>query len=105
VTENAKPEAPSGQIPRRKLTLDERLEAARRRRDQAASRLAALEARARRADRATETRAKIVLGGWLLAEAKRDPARLETVRRIAENLDRSLDRDAVERVLAVLEEA
>lgn len=105
MNENANSQAPSGQIARRKLTLEERLEAARRRRDQAASRLAALEARARKADRATETRAKIVLGGWLLAEAKRDPARLEQLRRIAETLDRSLDREAVERVLAALEEA
>ena len=102
---NESSQTPSGQIARRKLTLEERLEAARRRRDQAASRLAALEARARKADRATETRAKIVLGGWLLAEARGDSTRLQQLRRVAETLDRSLDREAVERVLAALEEA
>ena len=56
------------------------LEKAQRQLEQAKARVQKLKARARSEDRKRDTRRKIILGGILLAEARRDPAIAQRVR-------------------------
>lgn len=59
--------------------MDE-LEKAQRQLEQAKARVQKLKAKARSEDRKRDTRRKIILGGILLAEARRDPAIGQRVR-------------------------
>lgn len=59
--------------------MDE-LEKAQRQLEQAKARVQKLKARARSEERKRDTRRKVILGGILLAEARRDPATAQRVR-------------------------
>lgn len=63
------------------------LEKAKAQLEQAKARVQRLQAKARTEERKRDTRRKVVLGGILIAEARRDPATAETLKRWIDRLD------------------
>lgn len=62
------------------------LERAQRQLEQAKARVQKLKAKARSQERKRDTRRKVILGGLLLAEARRDPIMAQRVRQWIANL-------------------
>ncbi len=79
-----------------RLTDRKRLEAARLAEQQAAARRQALEHRVEKAERAADTRRKVILGGALIARASSDPVAAHMLADLIKRLDRQQDRTAFE---------
>ena len=82
-------------------TLPDRIAALKAKKDKLAERLNALEAKAKNVDRKRETRRKIVIGGAVLVAIEKDPALAAQIRALlAQNVGRSIDREAIADLLA-----
>ena len=76
--------------------LEAKIEAARKRAEQAKARLQALEARASQQARKLDTRRKVILGGLLLDAAEKDDRFARVITALMERISRDQDRKAFE---------
>ena len=76
--------------------LDARIEAARKKAEQAKARLQALEAKANAEARKLDTRRKVILGGLLIDAAEKDERFARALIALLERISRDQDRKAFE---------
>lgn len=76
--------------------LDARIEAARKKAEQATARLQALEAKANAEARKLDTRRKVILGALLIDEAEKDERFARALIALLERISRDQDRKAFE---------
>ena len=76
--------------------LEAKIEAARKRAEQAKARLQALEARASQQARKLDTRRKVILGGLLIDAAEKDDRFARVITALMERISRDQDRKAFE---------
>ena len=76
--------------------LEAKIEAARKRAEQAKARLQALEARASQQARKLDTRRKVILGGLLIDAAEKDDRFARVITALMERIRRDQDRKAFE---------